>query len=378
MTSRLFDPSTFDLPEEQQKNYFKTDASEIEDVYDSAGADVLTDRPTSSVLGFDPFPAPDEPQETMNHGTSKPQGPHSHKEPALPTELSANGRIMLRKYFAQNTPIELPRGHTTVAFSEPQSHAIVEIISDETVRSSLHSMRSLVLQAVHGGKGQTAGQLRKALIRGCTPDRGMTASSEGESDCEGYTTDGNTSGAYAIDDNMGGASMSQEVDTDSSTPVAKLCAASRGTGGGSFSGQTTVPSPGYSEDDYEPLCTICPQAKHQQVNLSPPRKRRPGKVMKPAYFKGIQGLRCSLPARWTLTLCTTSTSSTAIHAKPMYPFSLKERGRSSAITSPRTISGRTNAGGMNTWEDSIKSQAPLFMLSEGRTGTYFPRSSWER
>ena len=102
---------------------------------------------------------------------------------------------MLRKHFAQSAPIGLPRGHTTVAFTEPQIHAVLKTISEETVKSSLHAMLSLVLHAVHGGKGHTAGQLRKALIRGSVPARAMSASSEGESDSEGYTTDGYTSGA---------------------------------------------------------------------------------------------------------------------------------------------------------------------------------------
>ena len=31
--TRLFDPSTFDLSEERQRNYFETDASEVEDIY---------------------------------------------------------------------------------------------------------------------------------------------------------------------------------------------------------------------------------------------------------------------------------------------------------------------------------------------------------
>ena len=118
----------------------------------------------------------------MSQGPSKAQMPRGQKEPSLPTELSANGRLMLRKYVAQNVPIELPRGHTAVAFSEPQIHAVLKTISDETSKSSLHSMRSLVLQAVHGGKGQTTSQLRKALMRGSIPDLRTSVSSEGESD----------------------------------------------------------------------------------------------------------------------------------------------------------------------------------------------------
>ena len=116
-TIRLFDSSSFDLSEKQQRNYFETDASEVEDLYDSAGADGLTDRPTSSNVGFDTLPAANEPEETTSLGPNKAQMQRGLKEPSLPTELSANGRLMLRKYFAQNTPIELPMGHTTVAFS---------------------------------------------------------------------------------------------------------------------------------------------------------------------------------------------------------------------------------------------------------------------
>ena len=48
--TRLFDSSIFDLSEERQRNYFETDASEVEDLYDRAGADGLTDRPTSSIV----------------------------------------------------------------------------------------------------------------------------------------------------------------------------------------------------------------------------------------------------------------------------------------------------------------------------------------
>ena len=128
---------------------------------------------------------------------------------------------MLRKYFAQCAPIDLPRGHTTVAFTEPQIHAVLKTISDETVKSSLHAMRSLVLNAIHGGKGQTAGQLRKALIRGSTPARVIPTSSEGETDSEGYTTDGYTSGAYGTDEDLGGAGYSQGADSETSTPVAQ-------------------------------------------------------------------------------------------------------------------------------------------------------------
>ena len=93
------------------------------------------------------------------------------KEDKLPDQISANGRTVLRKHFSESTPIVLPRGHCTIAFSEPliHIHAVLKTISDETVKSSLHVMRSLVLQAVYSGRGQTLGQFSKALLRGGVP-----------------------------------------------------------------------------------------------------------------------------------------------------------------------------------------------------------------
>ena len=185
-----------------------------------------------------------------------------------------------------------PKVSESEALSASQSGTEQANISDETVKSSLHAMRSLVLHAVHGGKGHTTGQLRKALIRGSLPARATSASSEGESDSEGYTTDGYTSGAYETDEDIAGTILGQEVDSDASTSATQTLATRR-ENVTSHSGDVTIPSPGYSEGDYEPLCQMCPQTKHQHSKVSPPQKRRklqprPGKVMKSSYFKGIQ------------------------------------------------------------------------------------------
>ena len=70
----LFGLSTFDLGEEPKKGYFETDASEIEEVCDSAGADGLTDRPTSSIVGSDLLAAPEKMPETEQQSTWYSQG----------------------------------------------------------------------------------------------------------------------------------------------------------------------------------------------------------------------------------------------------------------------------------------------------------------
>ena len=130
------------------KNYFETDASEVEDLYDSTGVDGLPVKPTSSIVNLDLFSAAEE-----EHEVYKPVGKEAFDGPKnedlkLSEQLSANGRTLLRIHFSASNPIELPRGHTTIAFSEPQIHAALKTISDETVRPLLHSMRALVLPAV--------------------------------------------------------------------------------------------------------------------------------------------------------------------------------------------------------------------------------------
>ena len=129
-------------------------------------------------------------------------------------------------------------------------------------------MRSLVLQAVHGGKGQTTSQLRKALNRGSIPDLSTAVSSEGESDGEGYTTDGNTSGAYSTDEEIGGATTSQEVGSESGIPAIGECFAPNTTDCVTSSEQAVVPCPGYSEGDYEPQCSMGAQSARQQSKHS--------------------------------------------------------------------------------------------------------------
>ena len=188
-----------------------------------------------------------------------------------------------------------------MAFSEPQIHDVLKCISDEAVRTSLHSMRALVLQAVYGGKGQPPARFRKALIGGESPFKAKPATSGIKTDSEGYTTDGYTSGALASDEEIGIAGFGSGAQSGPAKSTQELP-------GGPMEGESlpggsyyTVPSPGYSEGDYQPLSTIQAQTAPQGAVSSPPRKKRrlmsrPGKVMKPAYFKGIQWTRVFVTA----------------------------------------------------------------------------------
>ena len=79
-------------------------------------------------------------------------------------QLSASGRTLLRKYFVEKDPIEIPRGHPTIALTEGQMHTVLKTISDETILSSFHLMKSLLLQATSGeGVDQGAMQTRGTI-----------------------------------------------------------------------------------------------------------------------------------------------------------------------------------------------------------------------
>ena len=124
---------------------FETDASEVEDLNDSTGADGLPDRLTSRVVNSDLLSALGQECELTDKATKDIHiTPHA-EETRHPEQFSANGRADLRKQFAKAPPIILPTGHATVSVNETQIHAVLKTlrcpqISDETVKSWFHVM----------------------------------------------------------------------------------------------------------------------------------------------------------------------------------------------------------------------------------------------
>ena len=135
-----------------------------------------------------------------------------HQIPRWPKQISANGRAVLRKHFAETALISLPLGHSKIAFSEPQVHTVLKTTSEETVKSSYHMMRYLIMQNVYGGVGQTPTQFRKAFSRGKTPARTFSESSASETEGKGYSSDGYTSGALASNENLDDISQTRTGD----------------------------------------------------------------------------------------------------------------------------------------------------------------------
>ena len=109
------------------------------------------------------------------------------------------------------------------------------------------------------------------------------------------STEGYTSGALSSEDEFVVNSQRTGRELNIAPPPSPPAQDSLSASGPSTSQQ--VPSPGFCSTDYEPLATL---TGDQASAVSPPRKRRrvparSGKIMKEAYFKGIQ---------WTRTFVT--------------------------------------------------------------------------
>ena len=97
---------------------------------------------------------------------------------ALPG-LSGRARAILRTYFDEARALELPPGHSTVGFTEPQVYHLLRVLTDETLRMSYDTMEKMVLDAVREkpatAPSRTAHFYKRS--RAATPYRGLSSDS---------------------------------------------------------------------------------------------------------------------------------------------------------------------------------------------------------
>ena len=272
------------------------DTSDAEDLLDSSGVDAFP--PHSSTQAWDPSAFPEfegEFRAESGHSDTE-QEQYRARVASTDRQLSVKGRSIIRKYFTAATPVQLPAGHTTIAFNEDQVHTILRTIADESVISSYHMMKSLLLHATTG----TPQDKKKSMPRRCpTPARRLSGSSDDESSHGGNTTDGYTSGAIKSDEDpyqMG--SISGTGGVSETGPEARHPETTLGLSPSTSRAEVTKPTSGsgYSSTDHQPLSVLRRPREPEPASPSPPRKRRkmlskPRKVMKDAYFKGIQWTR---------------------------------------------------------------------------------------
>ena len=65
-------------------------------------------------------------------------------------ELLGRSRAILKTYFDEATSFNLPQGHPTVVFKEPQINHLSRVMSNETLKMSHSTMERMVVDAVKG------------------------------------------------------------------------------------------------------------------------------------------------------------------------------------------------------------------------------------
>ena len=199
--------------------------------------------------------------------------------------LSASARTLINQHFSETNPSILPVGHATVAFNQGQVHSILRVVSTETITSSLHQMKNILEEAIRVRSQGTQQGLSKQRIK-CFRKQSDRPGQDGQDSDVG--TEGYTSGALSSEDEFVNNSQRTAKELSIVPPPSPPGQGSSSTPGPSSTHQ--VPSPGFCSTDYEPLATL---TADQVSASSPPRKRRrlpgrTGKIMKEAYFKGIQ------------------------------------------------------------------------------------------
>ena len=71
------------------------------------------------------------------------------KDPVRETSISITSREVIRKYFAETSPICLPQGHPTVAFNQDQMCHMLKVVADETATSTFELMNSVIQRLVN-------------------------------------------------------------------------------------------------------------------------------------------------------------------------------------------------------------------------------------
>ena len=274
-------------------DYFQTDTSDVEELLDSSGAETIKVYPFLIAM---------ENLSATGSEVHKEAGPSSSAglpdvtslkllSPTRP--LSASARTLINQHFSETNPSILPVGHSTVAFNQGQVHSILRAVSTETLTSSLHQMKNILEEAIRVGRSQSTHQGRAKQRIKCFRKKSDSPGLEGQDSDVG--TEGYTSGALSSEDEFVINSQRTGRELSIAPPPSPP-----GQGFSQMTEPTTsyqVPSPGFCSTDYEPLATL---TADQASASSPPRKRRrvpgrSGKIMKEAYFKGIQ---------WTRTFVT--------------------------------------------------------------------------
>ena len=152
--------------------------------------------------------------------------------------------------------------HSTLTKNELQVHTVLRVVSDESVTTSMHFMKTMLEEAIKVAARFEQGSLGQGRQR-VRCSRARTDSIAG---------DGNQS-----EDTAGGTQVEPSVLMRISLPSSPEGLKSHPQGiqrSMRVLVNLTGPSPGYCVTGYEQLCNLQPSAVSPSVIPSPPRKKR--------------------------------------------------------------------------------------------------------
>ena len=126
-------------------------------------------------------------------------------------DLSGRSRAILKEYFEEASPIRLPVGHPTVAFTEPQVYHLLRTLTDETLRRSFSTMERMILDAVRGTPTALPSRTSHFQLRWRAQTPGPRSQSDSETDSDHPGTASDHPGSSA--DDTVGSSFYEETDS---------------------------------------------------------------------------------------------------------------------------------------------------------------------
>ena len=213
------------------------------------------------------------------------------------TLLGPSSRALIKELFTNSEKFDFPKGHPTVAFTEDQISTVIKVVADETTRSTIGIMESLIQKASQlriGPEDDLENTPSKSGSR--YPRRAGSVSSGRHSD---------TSGAIRSDDNFSSIGYSYE-----GSDVAMIDAPP-GTSGGVSCGPHDPASDMEIPDADSPGTQTLAALKAEALGAKNKRTRnkrgkftskpqgsdtrrkitRSCKIMKEAYFQGMEWTR---------------------------------------------------------------------------------------
>ena len=224
-------------------------------------------------------------------------GPTTMQGTTKNTGLRTSGRALIKEFFAESETFNLPKGHPVVAFTEDQISAVLKVVAEEAARTTQNAMERLISQVseLNISPGSSGGQptdkatglgkrYRPSICSGGYSDTSGAIQSDDDFSSIGYSFEGPETSGIAHPPQAGTvASCSRDVQTAGPSVFEA----------GSPGEQTLASLKAEAMKD-KWTRSRNRQGRFVQSATSQRTRRkvtRSGKIMKEAYFKGMEWTR---------------------------------------------------------------------------------------